>query len=126
MKVTVRIPFLNKAIEERLTKTADEIGYSIKFLSMDDVKLEDFADSNILFGRFPADMIKDVKDLKWLQLPSAGINGFTDDSIYPNNDVILTTASGAFGVTIAEYQVMMLLMMMRMAPQYLEGQKIAR
>ena len=126
MKVTVRIPFLNDAIKERLTKTADEIGYSIKFLSMDDVTIEDFGDSDILFGRFPADMIKDVKNLKWLQLPSAGINGFTDDSIYPNNDVILTNASGAFGVTIAEYQVMMLLMMMRMAPQYLEGQKIAR
>lgn len=127
MKIAVRVPFVDENIKKRLTKTAESVGYEIKFLGMDaEPTLDDIGDCNILFGKFPAGIIKDVKELKWLQLPSAGANGFTDDSIYPNNDVILTNGSGAYGVTIAEYQVMMLLMMMRMAPQYIEGQKTAR
>lgn len=123
MKIAVRIPFADGKIRERLTKCADEFGYEIKFIGDKDPQIEDIKDCNILFGKMPSGLLKDVKGLRWLQLPSAGVNGFTDDDIYPNKDVILTNGSGAYGVTIAEHQILVLLMLMRKAPQYIEGQK---
>ena len=123
MKAAVRISFLNESIKERLKKTADEIGCQMVFLGDEEPDVRDIEDYDILFGKFKASMLKNVKNLKWYQLPSAGVDGFTDDSIYPNADVVLTNGSGAYGVTIAEHQILNLLMLMRKAPQYIEGQK---
>lgn len=123
MKAAVRISFLNESIKERLKKTADEIGCQIVFLGDEEPDVKDIEDCDILFGKFKASMLKNVKNLKWYQLPSAGVDGFTDDSIYPNPDVVLTNGNGAYGVTIAEHQILNLLMLMRKAPQYIEGQK---
>lgn len=124
MKIAVRMPFAEGAVKNRLEKTAQDLGYAIKFLGEQEPMISDIADCQILFGKIPTPLLKQVKELKWYQSPSAGVDGLTDE-VFPSPDVILTNGSGAYGVTIAEYQIMMLLMLMRHAPQYLEGQKTA-
>lgn len=80
-------------------------------------------DCELLMGYFPKEMVKKAVNLKWLQSASAGVDKLCDLAMYPNDSVILTNSSGAFGIAIAEYLLTGLLMLMRRMPVYLEQQK---
>lgn len=82
---------------------------------------EEVSDCEILMGYFPADLIKTMPALKWVQTPAAGVEKLCAD-IYRNEDAVLTNCSGAFGVAIAEYMITGLLMLMRNMPAYMENQ----
>lgn len=47
--------------------------------------------------------LKRMPNLSFMQLSSAGTNGYDDPSLYANPDVTLATASGVYGDPIAEY-----------------------
>lgn len=59
--------------------------------------------SEIIYGLPEVDLIKKAENLKWLQLPTAGVNGYAEADIYQNSDFILTNASGVYGRPIAEH-----------------------
>lgn len=69
----------------------------------DSVGVAELIDSEIIFGWPPPKMLKELKNLKWLHLPSAGANNYTDISLYADPSIILTKSSGTFGVPIAEH-----------------------
>lgn len=47
--------------------------------------------------------LKKLSNLSFVQLSSAGTNGYDDSSLYANPNVTLATASGVYGDPIAEY-----------------------
>lgn len=69
-----------------------------------------------LLGSVPADWLGEA-ELRWVQLPMAGANRFTGESAV--RKLILTNASGAFGVTIAEHCLGLLLAFARRLPAYI-------
>ena len=69
----------------------------------DSVCLEDVIESEVIFGKPPPAMIKDLKNLKWLHLPSAGADPYVDKSLYADPLPLLTKSSGTFGIPISEY-----------------------
>ena len=73
-----------------------------------DVRVEDLVDSEIIFGRMPAHILKSLPNLKWLHLYTAGADAMTDISLYANKSIILTKASGTYGVPIAEHVIGMM------------------
>ncbi len=65
--------------------------------------------SDIILGWPKAALLKEAKNLKWLHLPSAGVENYTNKEIYYNKDILLTNSSGVFGLPIAEHVFAMIL-----------------
>lgn len=74
--------------------------------------------ADIIFGWPKAEDLKEAVNLKWLHLPSAGADGYTDKASYCNKDIILTNSSGVFGLPIAEHIFAMILSYNRNLQEY--------
>lgn len=64
--------------------------------------------ANIIIGNVPPSYIKGTKNLEWLQLFSAGTDGYCEEGVLPTN-AILTNATGAYGLAISEHMIGMVL-----------------
>lgn len=64
--------------------------------------------ANIIIGNPHRSLLKQTKKLEWLQLGSAGANLYVEDGVLPAN-VLLTNATGCFGLSISEYMISMVL-----------------
>ncbi len=84
---------------------------------------EQIAAAEIIIGfPKPAYLTKYGKELRWLQTFSAGVDAFVPEGVLPE-DVLLTCATGAYGLGISEFAMGMLLAMMKTMPAYLEDRK---
>ena len=112
-KLLVSLPPLTAAHRESISRAAAVRGYEAVF----DDRPEQAVDAEILLtGDFP--LIKAAKELKWLCVPSAGVDSYVSPEIYGNPSATLSNSSGAYGVTIAEHIVMTALQLMRRQPEY--------
>ena len=59
--------------------------------------------AEIVFGWLSEKQLEKAVSLKWLQLPSAGADGFTNRESFHNSDIRVTNASGVYGLPIAEH-----------------------
>ncbi len=59
--------------------------------------------------------------LRWLCLPSAGVDIFLRPGGLRSDEIILTNSSGAYGATLSEHMVMQTLMLLRRMPEFQEG-----
>jgi phosphoglycerate dehydrogenase-like enzyme len=105
MKIAVLLPVREKhrKLLEGQAPGVEFLYESLKTLSVGNIK-----DADIIIGNPPIEAVKELKNLKWLQLQSAGVGGFADPSIL-SGDVLLTNASGAYGHAISEYMLGVLL-----------------
>lgn len=122
MKIAFRhVPFSAEQQEE-LNALAAQGGYEPLWCADGSVpSAEALSDCEILMGYFPPDVIRALPALKWVQTPAAGVEKLCAD-IYSNPDTVLTNCSGAFGITISEYMLTGLLMLMRNMPAYMQNQ----
>jgi phosphoglycerate dehydrogenase-like enzyme len=83
---------------------------------------DELKDAVVFVGWPTNEMLQMMKQLKWLHLPSAGANGFTD---HPDLDtkVIITNSSGVFGVSGAEHALALMLAFARQLSTHIEQQK---
>lgn len=65
-------------------------------------------EASAILGNPPTAMLQRATKLEWLQLHSAGIDGYSKEGELPKG-VVLTNASGAYGPAISEYMVGVLL-----------------
>lgn len=122
----MKIAFRNTPFTPDQKKTLSEIcasgGYDYKWYDKnEEVVLEDLTGAEALLGYFPVSHLKSLKNLKWHQVPSAGVDSLCSD-IYYDDSVVLTNCSGAFGIAIAEYMLTGVLMLMRSMPAYMKKQ----
>lgn len=121
--ITVALPFLNAERRERIAAAARENGFGVHFVdSHDTVSESDVSSCEVFFGMMPTKLLKKAQGMRWMQCSFAGVDRCSDRSLYAN-DVILTNASGAYGITISEHMIVTLLMLMRRMPEYHEMQK---
>ena len=78
-------------------------------------------DANIIIGNISMDIIKKIPNLEFLQLNSAGVNGYADHPEFPKH-VKLANASGAYGVAISECILAGILTLMKHIPAYIHNQ----
>lgn len=84
--------------------------------SLDQVK-----DANVIIGNIPVDILKNIPNLEFVQLNSAGTNGYADNPDFPKN-VALANASGAYGVAISECILAGILTLMKHISSYIKNQ----
>lgn len=77
--------------------------------------------ANIIIGSPSTSLIRDSKNLEWLQLQSAGVGKYAEDNMLPEG-VILTNASGAYGLAISEYMLAVLLELFKKLHLYRDKQ----
>ncbi|MDD6571432.1 MAG: D-2-hydroxyacid dehydrogenase [Thermoflexaceae bacterium] len=79
--------------------------------------------ADVIIGEPDMEWIQDAPNLKWIQMTWAGTDKYTRNPGFPEG-VMLTSASGAFGVVISEYVIGAILNMYRRFPQYRKNQEM--
>ena len=125
MRITVIYDsFFEELSDELMGRIRDAApGCEVTGADQKTICVDDLIDSDIVFGRIPPHMLKDLKNLKWMHLGSAGANGMTDISLYANDSVILTKSSGTFGIPISEHIVGMMIALSRGFTYYYDKQQ---
>ena len=124
MKLIQVVGSFSSAEEARLRAAAGET--EIRFCSDAEVTAETLKDADALIGNPPLAMVESAEHLKWMQLLSSGADAYAGSRVLKDRGLVLTTATGAYGVGIAEYMVAMLLAMMKKLPGYYDLQKAAQ
>lgn len=87
-----------------------------------EVTAESLKGIHAILGNVDPALLKDADSLEWLQLHSAGVNGYCGQGVLPEG-AVLTNASGAYGLAIAEHMLGMLLALQKKLTLYQENQK---
>ena len=119
-KIAVIIDFLTPAYEAQLRDAAARNGYDIVFFPSSRAAEGNVDDCAIIYGHPSQRVIAGAKKLKWYACCWAGVDHFCRDELYQDPACLLTNASGAYGVTIAEHAVMVTLMLLRRQMEYAE------
>lgn len=112
MKIVVINKLLKDTHKELIRKTAADIGGSLLFVDSEDEITPEFEDCEVIYG-FGMKNASKNKNLKWLSVPSAGVDYLFKTGVFANEECLITNSSGAYGVTIAEHIICVSLMMMR-------------
>lgn len=86
------------------------------------VSENDVANANAILGNLPLPLVKAAPQLEWLQLNSAGANGYCDPGVL-RPETVLTNASGAYGLAISEHMIGMVLMLQKKLDRYYRNQQ---
>lgn len=118
-----KIPLLiTGGMPEYLTENILTDGYEMKHI--ENPTDEELAAAEVIVGFPPVPRLAEAKNLKWLQIPWSGADGYADHPDFPAH-VTLTNATGAFGRPIAEYAFAAVFTLMRRFHQYRDCQKEA-
>lgn len=118
-KLAAAVAELTEEQRERIRLAAEKNGFEIRFISDPDREKEFLLEAEIVFGHLPQ-IARESTKLKWICTPYAGVDQFLTPDAFANPDALLTNSSGAYGVTIAEHTVMMLLYILRRQSEYRE------
>ena len=117
-KIAVLSSFMEEHHIEKIRTVAESCGFTADFYADDVLPKDKCADYEVLYGMPGASLLKHMTALKWFCTPSAGVEPYTPDEIYPNPDVLLTNSAGAYGITISEHILMVTLMLLRQMPAF--------
>ena len=113
----VVIPDLPEKHKNRIREAADGFGFTCRFFDEPAQSLPYLRDAEIIVGTDPV-LSRNAPNLRWLCSPFAGTDRFIADDAFSNPSALLTSSSGAYGVTISEHIIMVLLEILRRQPEY--------
>ena len=116
-KIAVVVQELTEDQREKICAAAEGHGFELRFFDRAEEDPAYLKEAEVLFGHLPQ-VAKDAPNLKWICTPYAGVDQFLAKDAFANPSALLTNSSGAYGVTIAEHTVMMLLDILRRQPDY--------
>ena len=118
MKILVTMR-MNETRKQRLLSSAGDA--DLLFLPSREVTDELLSTADAVIGDLPPKRLTGAQNLKWIQLGSAGADGYTEPGVLPVG-AVLTNASGAYGLAISEHMVACLLFLMKNLGAYAENQ----
>ena len=116
-KLAVAEPYLAEAHRERILRAAEGHGFEVRVMDDPDEDRAFLQEAEVIFGQVP-EVAKTSAALKWICTPFAGVDRFLAPDAFANPEAMLSNSSGAYGVTIAEHTVMLLLDILRRQPEY--------
>ena len=118
MKILVALP-LNERQKEKLEQNFrhQEFVYCLP----DQLTEEILSDVEVILGNVPPRLLAHAGKLRWLQLNNAGTEGYCDGAL--PEDVLLTNATGAYGLAISEHMVGMLFELQKNLNLYSRNQR---
>ena len=70
---------------------------------------EQFRKATVICGWPAAGHLRIAENLQWLHIPSAGVENYTEPSIYHHKGIVVTRAKDVFSTQIAEHMIMLFL-----------------
>ncbi len=83
---------------------------------------EDIAWAHAILGNVDPGWLKEAPRLRWMQTSSAGVEGYVKPGVLPKG-VVLTNATGAYGLAISEHMLGMLLCLFKKLELYRDAQR---
>ena len=117
-KIAVCVDFMTEAYRRQIDAAAQQHGFAVHYYDSQAALTPYVADYEILYAHPAPALLKQAKNLKWLCSDYAGVDKYLDDAVWPNGDCLLSNSSGAYGPTISEHVIMVLLMLLRRMPEY--------
>ena len=78
-------------------------------------------DADVIMGWIPASLLPKAKNLKWLQAQSSGVDHYMVPGLL-REGAMLSSATGAYGLSVAEHMFAMMLAVMKNLPAYRDQQ----
>ncbi len=107
--------------EQRARLEAAANGAQLLYLPTREVTDELLGTVDAVIGNLNPARLKNARRLRWIQLGSAGADGYTEKGALPEG-AVLTNASGAYGLAISEHMVACLLFLMKKLDRYAADQ----
>lgn len=118
MKILVTL-HIDSSQEQKLTAAAGDS--ELFFLPYREVTDDLLSSVDAVIGNLPPKRLGIARNLKWIQLCSAGADGYTTPGVLPDG-AVLTNASGAYGLAISEHMIACLLFLMKNLGVYAANQ----
>ncbi len=115
--LVILLPGLAETHRKKIMDAASRHGLQVHFCESYAEALPLLPEAEIILGQSP-ELTKNALKLKWICTPSAGVNQFVGPGIFASSQAVLSNSSGAYGVTIAEHTIMMLLSLFRRRLEY--------
>lgn len=119
IKTYIAGSLLSEDNRKQILDTASEYGFDITFFETVDEANGKVADGEVIYCTCP-DLLTQMPELKWCHNANAGVDNFVKTGIFDSGGVKLTNSSGAYGLAISEYIIMVTLMLMRRVNEYQE------
>ena len=110
-------PFLETGHKERMRAAAEKHGFEVRIIHSPEEEKGYLTECEVIFGHLP-EIARASTELKWLCTPFAGVDQYLQPGAFANPEALLSNSSGAYGVTISEHVIMMLLDILRRQPEY--------
>lgn len=94
---------------------------NISLALMRDVVEDDLVGQHVIIGAVPPKILGAADSLEWLQLSWAGVDAFVAPGVLADN-VVLTNASGAYGLACSEHLLAQTFALIRNIPEYVRNQ----
>ena len=117
-RIAVFADFITEDYRRQIDRTAEKTGFSTTYFADRDALAAEIRAFEVLFGYIPPSLLAGAERLRWLCAASAGVDHLLEDSLWPSPDCLLSNSSGAYGPTISEHVLMVLLMLLRRMPEY--------
>lgn len=117
-KLAVCVTFMNEKYRRQIDAAAEAAGFMVHYYDTQAALTPHIGDYEVLFGHPVPALLRQASQLKWLCSDYAGVEKYLDDAVWPQPDCLLSNASGAYGPTISEHILMVLLMLLRRMPEY--------
>lgn len=117
-RIAVFADFITEDYCRQIDRTAEKTGFSTTYFADRDALAAEIGAFEVLFGYIPPSLLAGAERLRWLCAASAGVDHLLEDSLWPSPDCLLSNSSGAYGPTISEHVLMVLLMLLRRMPEY--------
>ena len=117
-RIAVFADFITEDYRRQIDRTAEKTGFSTTYFADRDALAAEIGAFEVLFGYIPPSLLAGAERLRWFCAASAGVDHLLEDSLWPSPDCLLSNSSGAYGPTISEHVLMVLLMLLRRMPEY--------
>lgn len=119
MKVVITLPVNER---QRQVFAAKGKGAELVYLPGKEVSSAVLADVDAIIGNVDPGLLRTAPKLRWVQLNSAGADKYCHPGVISSR-VVLTNATGAYGLALSEHMLAQLLAMMKKLYRYYDNQK---
>ena len=112
-----KIAVVGRTFQERnlqkMRDTAAECGFTVDFYAENVLSPETAAQYEVLYGLPSPRLLPLMTNMKWFHSCAAGVDAYVKEDLYADPAIILTNSAGAYGPTISEHIIMVILMLLR-------------
>ena len=111
------LPDLPESHRIRILEAAESRGFECRFLEHVSQSLPFLEEAEVILGSNPY-LSGNAPNLRWICTPFAGTDALLAEGAFAAPSALLTNSSGAYGVTISEHVIMLILEILRRQPEY--------